>query len=163
MFGYLKIFVLKELMKSNMSGYDLMGGFKRFKGSKPSPGTIYPLLSSLKASGLITVYPDGKKKIYGITPKGDALLKKLMDERKKALQKIIPLLSAVYSKDELGKIKEHLNLVTARKIGLQGDFDVVKGLRDEIFKFAASKHYSKRRQEFRKLIMETIMKIKRLR
>jgi DNA-binding PadR family transcriptional regulator len=163
MFGYLRIFVLRELVKGGMCGYDLMEGFKRFNGRRPSPGTIYPLLSDMKARGLISARRSGKKKIYGITPKGETLLTKLLNDRKNILQKAIPLLSTAYSKEELSKIMEHLKLVTTGKIGLQGDLDVVTSLRDEIFKFAASKSYPKRRQDFRKLIIETLEKVRRLR
>jgi DNA-binding PadR family transcriptional regulator len=162
MFGYLKIFVLKELGKKDMTGYELMEGFKRFGGSKPSPGTIYPLLSDLKAKSLIRVSLIGKKKKYGITQKGESLLKSLMNERKKALTRIVPLLGAVYSPGELQKIKEHLNLVTARKVGIQGDFDVVLNLRNEIFRFAESKAYALKRQVFREILKDASEKIRRL-
>jgi DNA-binding PadR family transcriptional regulator len=162
MFGYLKIFVLKELVKSEMSGYELMDGFKRFRGSRPSPGTIYPMLSDLKDRGLITARASGKKKIYSITSKGKTLLMDLMAERKRALQKVIPLLGNVYSPDELAKIKEHMTLATAKSIGIPADFDIIAKLRTEVLKFAASKSYEKNHDAFRKILLDAAEKIRRL-
>jgi DNA-binding PadR family transcriptional regulator len=42
------------------------------KGSKPSPGTIYPALKELKEKGLISA---DKDKFYSLTKKGEKELK----------------------------------------------------------------------------------------
>ena len=52
--GYLKIFVLREIVKKERTGYELMKGFERFSGNAPSPGTIYPLLNGLLKKGLVS-------------------------------------------------------------------------------------------------------------
>ena len=65
--GYLKIFVLRELVKKEMTGYELMKSFEDFTGTKkPSPGTIYPLLNDLMKKGMVTVSAKDNKKIYRI-------------------------------------------------------------------------------------------------
>ena len=71
--GYLKIFVLNELKGNPRSGYELMHDFELITGSsKPSPGTMYPLLNELHGKGLITVSKKSNKKIYSISCRSGA-------------------------------------------------------------------------------------------
>jgi len=44
------------------------------KGEKPSPGTIYPALKSLKDSGFLEEQKEGKIIIYTLTKKGKKAL-----------------------------------------------------------------------------------------
>jgi len=69
--GFLTFTVLRLISKQQMSGEDLRKEFERRKGSKPSPGTIYPVLKSLSENGWIAELPDsGKEKKYMITKEG---------------------------------------------------------------------------------------------
>ena len=59
-----------------MSGECIRQEIKKRKGSKPSPGTIYPVLKSLSESRLIKEIEDGgKTKKYTLTTKGKRELK----------------------------------------------------------------------------------------
>ena len=40
------------------------------KGSKPTPGTIYPALKELKRRGLVKAEKHGRTIVYSITPRG---------------------------------------------------------------------------------------------
>ena len=51
--GFLSFIVLKLISKKNMSGDEIRGELKKRRGSRPSPGTIYPVLKSLNQSGFI--------------------------------------------------------------------------------------------------------------
>jgi PadR family transcriptional regulator, regulatory protein PadR len=63
--------VLRLMKKKPMSGEDIRLEIEKRKGCKPSPGTIYPVLKSLRASGLIKrVAVEGKVKKYGLTEAG---------------------------------------------------------------------------------------------
>ena len=54
-----------------MSGEDIRKEIEKRRGTRPSPGTIYPVLKSLNESGLIEeIRDDGKEKKYKITPEG---------------------------------------------------------------------------------------------
>lgn len=70
--GFLSYLVLWNLRKKSMTGADLANEMEKRKGSKPSPGTIYPILKELKDSGMIT--SEGGKK-YSLTKKGQNELK----------------------------------------------------------------------------------------
>lgn len=69
--GFLSFIVLKLISKGNMSGDEIREELKSRRGSKPSPGTIYPVLKSLSQSGFIEeVKSPGKAKKYRLTKKG---------------------------------------------------------------------------------------------
>lgn len=69
--GFLSFLVLKLIGKGNMSGEDISEELKKRKGTKPSPGTIYPVLKALSQNGFIEeVKSSGKMKMYRITKKG---------------------------------------------------------------------------------------------
>jgi len=69
--GFLTFLVLKIISQKNMSGEEISQELKERKGHKPSPGTIYPVLKSLKKKGFIKeVRNRSKMKKYTITNKG---------------------------------------------------------------------------------------------
>ena len=69
--GFLTFIVLKLISKKNMSGEEIRKEMLKRKGSKPSPGTIYPVLKSLSKSKWIEeIKHQGKEKKYKITRKG---------------------------------------------------------------------------------------------
>ncbi len=69
--GFLTFTVLRLISKQHLSGEDIRKEFERRKGSKPSPGTIYPVLKILSENGWIEELPDsGKEKKYRITREG---------------------------------------------------------------------------------------------
>jgi DNA-binding PadR family transcriptional regulator len=51
-----------------MNGAELAEELKKRRGSRPSPGTLYPSLKELKKKGLITA---DKNKVYSLTKKGE--------------------------------------------------------------------------------------------
>jgi DNA-binding PadR family transcriptional regulator len=65
--GFLSYLILWMLSKESMNGAGMAKELKKRKGSKPSPGTIYPVLKELKEKGLINA---DKKKFYSLTKKG---------------------------------------------------------------------------------------------
>ncbi len=74
--GFLSFIVLKLIGKKNMSGEGIMQEIKKRKGTKPSPGTIYPVLKALSQNGFIEeVKSSGKTKKYKLTKKGQKELK----------------------------------------------------------------------------------------
>lgn len=161
--GYLKIFVLRELVKKEKTGYGLMKSFENFTGTKmPSPGTIYPLLNDLLKKRMVTVSAKDNKKIYKISKKGEKILHSLMNERKKALEKIISMLGTIYNKKEISRIRMSLNIMSGGKGHFAKDFDVLHEMRESIYEFVMSNVYSKKRDEFRKIVHETSKKIKKL-
>lgn len=87
--GHLKLLVLKLLEEGPLHGYGIMAELeKRYGMPHPSPGTIYPILASLKRAGLIEVAGEGKrdKKLYRITEKGKEYLRKHEYEVNEAIE-----------------------------------------------------------------------------
>ncbi len=70
--GFLSYLILWILGKKSMNGAEIASELKKRKGSKPSPGTVYPALKELKEKGLIT---SDKNKTYSLTKKGKNELK----------------------------------------------------------------------------------------
>ena len=69
--GFLTFTVLRLVGKRPMSGEELREELERRKGSRPSPGTIYPALKAMNESGWIEDVKSGsKEKKYKITAKG---------------------------------------------------------------------------------------------
>ncbi|MBI2653026.1 PadR family transcriptional regulator [Candidatus Woesearchaeota archaeon] len=74
--GFLSFIVLRLISKKNMSGEELREELKKRKGTKPSPGTIYPVLKSLNEGGFIKEIKDsGKEKKYKLTKSGQKELR----------------------------------------------------------------------------------------
>jgi PadR family transcriptional regulator PadR len=70
--GFLSYLVLWSLKNKKMNGAQIAKELEKRRGSKPSPGTIYPVLKELKEDGLIS-WDD--KKEYSLTKKGENELK----------------------------------------------------------------------------------------
>ncbi len=80
--GFIRYHVLEALNEKPMSGSELMDEIEKHTGGhwKPSPGSIYPLLSLLQDNGCIKELPsENGLKRYEITESGKALL----EEQKK--------------------------------------------------------------------------------
>ena len=84
--GFIRYHVLEALSQKPMSGSELMDDIERHTGGfwKPSPGSIYPLLSWLQDNGYIKELPaENGLKRYELTESG----KSLLDEQKKIRKK----------------------------------------------------------------------------
>jgi DNA-binding PadR family transcriptional regulator len=80
--GFIRYHVLEALSQKPMSGSELMDDIEKHTGGfwKPSPGSIYPLLSWLQDNGYIKELPvENGLKRYELTESG----KSLLDEQKK--------------------------------------------------------------------------------
>jgi len=74
--GMLSFFILWLLTKKPMHGQKIAEEIARRRGTKPTPGTIYPALKDLSKRGLIKREKQGKKVIYSLTDKGREGIKK---------------------------------------------------------------------------------------
>ena len=72
--GMLSFLILFLLSKKPMHGQELANELAKRKGEKPSPGTIYPALKSLKQAGLIKEKKSGKTITYNLTAEGENVL-----------------------------------------------------------------------------------------
>jgi DNA-binding PadR family transcriptional regulator len=75
--GDLRFVVLKLISEKPSYGYEIIKAIEdRLAGAyAPSPGTVYPTLTLLEELGYIQVQEtDGPRKLYAITPEGEAAL-----------------------------------------------------------------------------------------
>lgn len=76
--GFLTFLVLRMISKKPMCGDEIRDELEKRKGSRPSPGTVYPVLKNLSANGLIVeTDKGGKEKQYTITPLGKKELERV--------------------------------------------------------------------------------------
>jgi DNA-binding PadR family transcriptional regulator len=100
--GFLNILVLKELDEGPKSGYELMKRLEERVGTKPSPGSIYPLLEELKKDRLVAFKGDGRSKEYHLTAEGKKRLKMIDEKREECLKSFLggmKMLSAMTGED----------------------------------------------------------------
>ena len=81
--GFLKLHILIILQRGPTHGYEIMHGFHHQSGHMwmPSPGSLYPALESLESKGFITCQGDGRRKVYSLTPKGEAVMSEMQKKR----------------------------------------------------------------------------------
>jgi DNA-binding PadR family transcriptional regulator len=89
--GFIRYHVLEALSQKPMSGSELMDDIERHTGGfwKPSPGSIYPLLSWLQDNGYIKELPvENGLKRYELTESGKSLLEEQKNIRKKFREEV---------------------------------------------------------------------------
>ena len=107
----LRLIILDILANENCHGYGISDRIEKLYGIKrPSPGLVYPLLSSMQKRGLVKVTERGKrdKKIYAITDRGREYLEARTDELRK-VKKILNNLGYFYGmggEELMSSIKE---------------------------------------------------------
>jgi DNA-binding PadR family transcriptional regulator len=74
--GEVKFVVLRLLREKPMHGYEVIRAMEERTGGcyTPSPGTVYPTLQLLEDEGFVRAEEAGGKKVYHITPEGEAYL-----------------------------------------------------------------------------------------
>lgn len=89
--GFIRYRVLEALNEKPMSGSELMEEIEKHTGGfwKPSPGSIYPLLSWLQDNECIKELPlENGLKRYQLTPNGKALLEEQKTIRAKFCEEV---------------------------------------------------------------------------
>lgn len=76
--GDVKFLMLEVLKEGPRHGYEIISELEqRFRGYRPSPGSVYPTLQMLEEGGFVTGQEIDGKKVYTITEAG----LKLLEER----------------------------------------------------------------------------------
>ncbi len=94
--GVLKYYVLKSLEKKPLHGYKIIEYVKSISGFwTPSPGTLYPLLSTMREEGLLGMHTEGRRNVYTLTKRGMEELKKFEHTEKMIRTSLARMLSEV--------------------------------------------------------------------
>jgi DNA-binding PadR family transcriptional regulator len=73
--GDMKFLLLEVLKEGPRHGYEIISELEqRFRGYRPSPGSVYPTLQMLEEGGFVTGQEIDGKKVYTITQAGLDLL-----------------------------------------------------------------------------------------
>ncbi len=110
--GILKLLILKELEKSEATGYKLIQRISTKTCKKPSTGSVYPLLRELANAGFLDVRIDGNKKIYSLSQKGKAVLEEASKREKEVILKKIEVLKAsgIIHEDEANEMLQFISV-----------------------------------------------------
>ncbi len=68
--GLLSFLILFFLSKKPLHGQEIADELEKRRGTRPSPGTLYPALKGLKEMGLIKEKKEGKTITYRLTKEG---------------------------------------------------------------------------------------------
>ena len=74
--GMLSFYILWLLSKRPMNGQEISEELGKRRGTKPTPGTIYPALKELKTKGLVEMERKGRRTIYTLSENGREGLEK---------------------------------------------------------------------------------------
>ena len=121
--GDLRLILLKLISEKPSHGYELIKAIEDSLGGaySPSPGVIYPTLTFLEEAGFATVSPEaGGKKLYAITPEGEAEL----EANKAAVDQLFARIGELGSRSsraspQIGRAME--NLFTALRYRMSGE------------------------------------------
>ena len=72
--GFLTFQILWELDKAELNGQQIAERIAKRRGTKPTPGTIYPALKEMKIGKYIDGVKEGRQIVYHLTPEGDKAL-----------------------------------------------------------------------------------------
>jgi DNA-binding PadR family transcriptional regulator len=80
---FLNIMILLQMTKCDgVSGYDIIDLINLKFSESISPGTVYSTLYAVERKGLIYGETDGRKTVYKLTPKGQAVAETLRNSQK---------------------------------------------------------------------------------
>lgn len=80
--GDMKFLLLEVLKEGPRHGYEMISELEnRFRGYRPSPGSVYPTLQMLEEGGFVTSQEVEGKKVYTITDAGITMLEERGERR----------------------------------------------------------------------------------
>ena len=88
--GSLEMLILSALDGQPRHGYEIIKALEERMGGcyTPSPGTVYPTLQLLEDQGYVRAVETEGKKVYHITPDGEALLEQHRDVLDEILDRV---------------------------------------------------------------------------
>ena len=113
--GEMKYVILRLIKEKPRHGYEIIKALEQKFGGwyTPSAGTVYPTLQLLEDQGYVRINEVEGKKVYHITPEGEAFL----EEHRDVLEDIIDRVHEVV-RDLAGGTMADLNEAFARMAGL---------------------------------------------
>jgi DNA-binding PadR family transcriptional regulator len=119
--GDLRLLLLKLIAEKSRHGYELIKAVEEAVGGaySPSPGVVYPTLTLLEDLGYAKpTEADGGKKLYAITPEGQAQLDSQADAIAELQGRIDQVAAASRGRDAPQLVRAMENLRTALRLRL---------------------------------------------
>lgn len=76
---FMDVLIMVKMREGETSGYDILTYFHEKFDLLVSPGTVYSVLYSMERNGLIKARGVDRKRIYTLTPKGEAAIKAIRE------------------------------------------------------------------------------------
>lgn len=102
--GIIDVLILQWIKENPISGQDIMNKILKQFDIKIGPGTMYPILYSLKNRNLVNTKIDKKRKLYLLTNKGKIASKVFMEDYLKIQEDI----GGFLNKKEKQELKKYL-------------------------------------------------------
>ena len=118
--GDLRLVLLKLIAEQPRHGYELIKAVEESVGGaySPSPGVVYPTLTLLEELGYATAQEGGGKKLYSITPEGQAFLETQGPAVRSIFERIAEVATANRGRRSPQIMRAMENLRTAMKLKL---------------------------------------------
>ena len=162
--GHLKIFTLKALESKPSSGYSIMKFLEDKLGTKPSPGSMYPLLEELTSGKLVTCKEEGRKKIYSLTQEGKKKLTEL-DIQKGALLRQMEegfKMMAEMTGEDTSFFSQITESIKKGEMPFKEINPELLAFRQEIFRLFTQNKISENRKEIKQILKKTINALRAL-
>ncbi len=76
---FMDVLIMVKMREGETGGYDILTYFHQKFDLLVSPGTVYSVLYSMERNGLIKARGVDRKRIYTLTPKGEATIKAIRE------------------------------------------------------------------------------------
>jgi len=152
--------VLRELERTDLSGYSLIKILEQKTGKKPSSGYLYPLLHSLEAKKLVKSTMKKRQRVYLLTPTGKDLLINLLKQHRQYVNAMVDTFEPLQEKKDAEKFYAmHTKMLTLKE-KIIPDMDVLNQFRIALFE--AYQRTPPPRQQLRNIIKKTTQSIKKI-
>lgn len=163
--GSLRILTLKALEKQQLSGYSLMKYIEERLGTKPSPGSIYPLLDDLTKEKLVTCKEDGRQKIYSLTKEGHEQLKITQMHKDIMLKKVEESINmwAAMTGTEISAFRETIEALKKGKYSIEEIPPEVTALKIEMGRIFNKELFAENRKKVKEILKKAAEELRKIR
>ena len=163
--GNLRLLTLKALEKRPLSGYALMKYIEEKIGTKPSPGSMYPLLDDLAKDKLVKCKKQGRKKIYEITKQGKEHLKIInihKDVLIKKTEEALKMWSTMTGQDT-SPFKDTIEALKKGRYSIEDIPQEITALKVELARIFSKGLFPKNKKKVKEIINNTVKELKKIR
>ncbi|MBW3004683.1 PadR family transcriptional regulator [Candidatus Woesearchaeota archaeon] len=162
--GNLKLLVLKALDKKPLSGYALMKFIEEKIGSKPSPGSMYPVLEDLTKKKFVSCKKDGRKKIYSITKEGKEHLNVINLHKDILLQKVDESIKlwAALTGEKLTQFQETMEALRKGKYSIEDIPPEVQEFKMELARIFSRGLFLKNKKKVKDILSKSLKELKKI-